>query len=323
MNHLTDRTANMKVKLALAVVCLLLLSCNPPKFRLRPFDITIDWVPSSEYYGFFYAQARGFYRDAGLSVRISNGTGAPIVANQLRAGTIYAGTTTSDNLLRAMAAGGHFTNAVPLLRFNPCTLVMNPAKLRDLSGLKGKIIGTNKATSVYLQFQSLLTSRNIHINSFKEVPVGYGGAEIFQAGSVDGFLAYTTNQTIDVEILKAPFKEMLLGDEGLESYGTVLVIESPKAEQVSSSDISAFIKATLRGYREGAADIAGAVKALRDYSPVLDPTKIRLAIQKIDRLNATTAYQLDHVDAWVPDVPQNIRATFLQLLKAGMDAPPK
>jgi ABC-type nitrate/sulfonate/bicarbonate transport system substrate-binding protein len=204
--------------------------------------------------------------------------------------------------------------------FNPCVLVVQQEeKSMDPAELRGKRIGVNKQASVYLQFQQLLSQKHIPETAFREIPVGWSGSELFQAHEIDGLLAYSTNAVVDLDAKGIRYKEFRFGDNELESYGLVLVInsEAAKVQGISEKEIGAFIVATLKGYADGANDLPGAVKAVRDEAPTLDPDKLLLAIKKISKLNSETRYPPDQIDNWVPGISKESRERFRTLLSRG------
>lgn len=273
--------------------------------NLTNFEITIDWVPSPEYYGFFYARERGFYDRAGLHVTIKSGTGAPGVAKQLLAQTIYAGTTTSDNLLKVVAEGARIGSATRIMAFNPCVIAsLQRSPISSLSDLKGKTLGTNPQASVYQQLMWLVNSGRLPA-SYKEDPtISYGGAAHLLEGRVNAILAYTTNVVVDLESKGHKTLELFFGDFGVINYGLILVLADKDRlakENITSRQANLFIKATLDGYTEGFRDLPGAIRALRKDAPILDQNKLDMAIQKIGRLNERTNYKLDDLDKWVTD----------------------
>jgi NitT/TauT family transport system substrate-binding protein len=289
----------------LFVSALLWLGCfgKSPASPGRHFKINIDWLPSAEYYGFFYAKSRNIYRGVGLDVEIVPGSGAPIVAKQLASGDIYAGTTTSDNVLREVARGAAFSRIVPVLCFNPCVIAsLKSTRINQLSDLRGKTLGTNQQSSAYQQLMYFIEQGMIKKGSFKEYPIGFGGAEQLKSGVVDAIIAYTTNTVVDLERQGVGVKEIYLGDQGVATYGLVLVLGSPKQmrdEGLSDSDVDHFVKATLQGYAEGLKDVNGAIAALHSVEPTLDEVKLRMAIEKIKNLNNRSKYPASSLDQWV------------------------
>ena len=278
---------------------------TPSTAALTPFTVTIDWVPSPEYYGLFYAASHGIYKEAHLDVTIQNGSGAPVVAKQLGVGSIYAGTTTSDNLLRQLAAGVPFGSATPLLTFSPCVIAsLASAPVKTLADLNGKRLGTNQQSSVYQQLQYLIGKGTVKKDSFSEYPIGFGGAAQLKANEVDAILAYTTNAVVDLEKEHVPVNELYFGEQGIATYGLVLVVsdDARLAKAGLRHEVGrAFVRATLEGYRKGAADIEGAARALTQVEPTLNEERTRLAIGKIVRLNQRVRQDLRALDEWVVD----------------------
>jgi ABC-type nitrate/sulfonate/bicarbonate transport system substrate-binding protein len=280
----------------------------------KHFAVRIDWVPSPEYYGFFYAREKGIYAAAGLDVDISYGSGAPAVAKELAVGSIYAGTTTSDNLLREVAGGARCSSATPLLRFNPCVIAsLAQSPITTLEGLRGKTIGTNQQSSVYQQFIYVCRKHNLDIKDIKEYPIGYGGAAQLKAHQVDAILAYTTNVVVDLEKEGIEAKEVFLSDNGVVSYGLVLIIADETRLQKESLTLDlarSFARATLAGYERGARDVQGSIAALKSAEPTLDDKKLELAIRKISVLNGKSQFKPVELDRWLeePKIDETARA---------------
>lgn len=292
-----------------------------PTTPLKDVLIGIDWVPSPEYYGFYYALEAGFYREAGLNVTIAPGNGAPSVAAQIGVGALVLGTTTSDNVLRQVVRGARFDRAVPLLRFNP-TVIASLAKraISSVRDVRGKHIGTNQQSAVYQQFLFALENAGVRPSEITEYPINWGGNVELREQAVDAILAYTTNVVVDLEIENVAVTELFLGNEGLESFGLVLLVAGPDALRragFTSGEVDRFVTATLRGYSAGGENIEDAVDALQRAAPTLNRLKAAVAIRKIRRLNAETSYKLDRLDRWVTgsDVTESARAATLALFQ--------
>ena len=274
--------------------------------KSRTVNINIDWVPSGEYYGFFYALENGYYKKEGFEVKIVYGNGAPSVAAQVANGSVAIGTTTSDNITTQISRGSTFSKAVGILKYSPTSLVsLSKKEIKNLNGLKGKTIGVNVQASSYSQFLFLLKNSNIDTKTFKEFPIGFGGAAQLENGQVDAFLAYTTNQAVDLELKGKKISELYFGDLGISSYGLALVFankEHLKEFNISDNDVLKIIRATEKGYNDGAKDVNGAAAALIKYEPSLSSDKLKFVIGKIALLNKSKAISSNKLDAWMsPD----------------------
>lgn len=295
----------IRKNIVLLVLLLSIFCCKTHKQSpsLKPFEVTIDWIPSPEYYGFFYAKRNRLYEKAGLEVTIRSGTGAPTVATQIALGSIYAGTTTSDNIVRTLARGGEMSRAIPLLSYNPSVIAVLPTSpIRSLPEIQGKMIGVNRQSSPYQQLMWLARHGKLGNGRFQEYPIGYGGAVQLKTHEVDAILAYTTNVVVDLQKDGIDARELSFGDAGVKLYGTVLAIASKTDlahAGITAEDVNAFIKATLEGYDDGSHDIAGAIDSLMEAQPTLDRQKLDIAIRKIVQLRKGLPYPLSELDSWV------------------------
>jgi ABC-type nitrate/sulfonate/bicarbonate transport system substrate-binding protein len=315
---MTPAATTLKRTIAVAFA---LLGLHLSTALAQSVDVTLDWLPSPEYYGFYYAQRAGLYERQGLQVSFRNASGAPVVAAQLGAGSIRIGTTTSDNILRQAAQGVRFSHLVPIILFNPVTIVSLPNKpVNKVSDLRSLTLGTNPQTSTYAQYEYLLRLNRMPLGVIREYPIGYGGAVQLLAREVDAFLAYTTNQAVDVEIRDPNVIELLFEENGLRTYGLVLAIVAPGGD-LTEEIANRFVTATLEGYRAGGTRIDEAVDALAKAEPTLNREKVTRAIKKIVRQNAVAPARVPpDLDQWValPAGKSDTRSGLLPLYQIGI-----
>jgi ABC-type nitrate/sulfonate/bicarbonate transport system substrate-binding protein len=290
--------------------------------QLSRLEVILDWLPSPEYYGFYYQAFTGGYAQAGLQPIFRNSSGGPVVAAQLGSGSIKIGTTSSDNVLLQAARGARFIRVVPLELFNAVSIVSLPKKpIRQVADLKAAVLGTNPQSSTYAQYEYLLRASGILPGTVKEYPVGFGGAAQLLHGEVDAFLAYTTNQAIDVALQKPDMVELFFSDNGLKNYGLVLAVTNLSTDP-SVEVVDRFIRATIEGYRKGASDINKAAEALVSAEPTLNRSKIVAAIEKMAKLNAAALSDVpSNLDEWVTlpsGVNPNIRTELSELYQQGL-----
>lgn len=262
-----------------------------------PISLTIDWVPSAEYYGFFVANATDEFRRRDLIATIVHGSGAPAVAAQIAAQSISFGTTTSDNLVRILARGAQVHSAIPILPYNPTTLIMRPEDPPELRALAGKRVGVNIQSATYTQFQRALVIAGVATSSFTEYPIGFGGVDEFADGRIDALLGWTSNHSVDLALRNIPFREIPFDQLGISSAGLVLVVSQGATSELETSRIEEVVDACLAGYSTGANDVPVAVRSLRAADPTLDARKLQAAIQKA--VGLTRPSQIRRWDEWL------------------------
>ncbi len=304
------------------LISVTLLSCNNKKQQngIKEIEITVDWMPTGEYYGIYYAQSSGIFKKYGYNVKIKNGTGAADVATQIGVGNICIGTSTSDNILRKYNKGLKYSALYRIFKFNPSSIVtLKSEKINSINDLYGKVLGTNIEASPYAQFMYLINEDKkivLQKTSFEEYPIGYGGAVQLLENKVDAFLAYTTNQAIQVSLKTNNSKELFLGDYGVYSYGLVLAFADKSVLEkkgLNKQDVENISKAVMEGYREGFKNIDKSIEYLKKNAPTLDDKMVREAILKIGKLNSSVVYPHKEIDNWVKGVSSEKRKEVLKL----------
>lgn len=311
----------------LLLAALLMFGCSADrdqersKASLQPFDITLDWAPNPVFYGFFYAKAAGIYAKHGLDVRLHHSEGSPSVAEKLGTGAIYAGTTTSDNLVRQIAQGAEFSRAVALLSFNPSVVTsLEGSGIFRLRDIEGRVLGTNRKGSTYQQILSLQDQGQIDLSKVEEYPIRFGGAAELLEKRVDAVLGYGPNVLVELEAMGERAEVIFLSSYKIYNYGKVLAFAGPAvldAAKVTDSVVDKIVVATLEGYRLCPQDVDGCVKALVDSDPTLNADKFSLGIRTIARMTSMAAYPRSELDRWAVtgDVTEDHRTAALALYR--------
>lgn len=114
-----------------------------PPTGMAPFPITVqlDWVAEPEHGGFYQAQARGFFKAAGLDVTIIPGGPNGFVLQKVATGKADLGQSDSTNVLLAINQGLPLIQVAAVFQHDPSVLMLhadNP--VRTFAELNGKTI---------------------------------------------------------------------------------------------------------------------------------------------------------------------------------------
>ena len=128
----------------LLAVATLLTGCGRPSAEApapgQPFKITVqlDWVAEPEHGGFYQAQARGFFKEAGLEVELIPGGPNAFVMQKLAAGQAQIGQADSTNTILATAQGLPVVQIGAVFQNDPSVLMLhadNPVtRFEELNG---------------------------------------------------------------------------------------------------------------------------------------------------------------------------------------------
>lgn len=231
------------------------------------FDFFIDWSPGPDYIGFYVSDEKGYYSKEGISINIRSGNGAETAATLLKSGAIKIGTTTVDALVRQefkqreqivrQGSSQKGVRSPEPPKIVAIVFVTNPVviltrkdlpvhKLENLAGMK---IGYSEQTSVtFTQFTILLDTHPSLKKAIKLVKVGWNGPQEFQAGHIDGLLAYATDVPPELKMQGIPFNMRRLADFGMTVPGQCIAISSKCRDQLSANVLNRFLRASIKGW---------------------------------------------------------------------------
>ena len=227
-------------------------------------DVQLSWVKNEEFAGEFFADSKGYYKDAGFdSVNLTAGPSTG--SSELLSGS------TDVALSDAISIGTVIANEQAPLKIIGATFQKNPFTILSLADggniatpddLKGKKIGV-QASNTSL-FEALLEANGIDKSDVTVVPVDYDPSVLVN-GDVDGFVAYLTNESITVAAKGLAVTNLPFADNGLPFVAeSVITTDQMIAEEPET--VKAFLAAEIRGWQDAVADPeAGAKLAVNEY----------------------------------------------------------
>jgi NitT/TauT family transport system substrate-binding protein len=210
-----------------------------------PFKITVqlDWVAEPEHGGFYQAQARGFFRDAGLDVTIIPGGPNGFVLQKVATGKADFGQSDSTNVLLAINQGLPLIQVGAVFQNDPSVLMLhadNP--VRRFEDLNGKTIMARP------EWAFLPYLRKKYKIDFAIVPQNFAvGNFIADPNFIQqGF--YIAEPYHIIQGGAKPPKFLYAWDAGFDAY-TVVVANRPWAAQ-HAPQVKAFLAAYIHGWSD-------------------------------------------------------------------------
>ena len=179
---------------------------------LKLTNLTIGAVPVTDEAGLYVAQAAGYFKAAGLSVRIDPVTSSATAIDGMNSGKYDITAGNSVSYVEAQVARQADMELVAvgsLMRpGNQALYTLPGSSVTTIAKLQGKRIGVDVAGSLgTLLISSLLVSHGVSPDAVKFVPV---------AGSFGGMNYALGHHTIDVAWLPEPFGSMEQVNDGLQ-----------------------------------------------------------------------------------------------------------
>ncbi len=267
----------------------------------------LDWKfegPSAPY---FAAIDNGHFKENGLAVEITAGSGSLDAIPKVATGAFPIGFADINSLIRFLDQNpGAPVTAVMMVYDKPPFAVIGRKSLGVSipSDLQGKVLGAPPPDGAWAQFPIFATQNALDVDSITVEPVGFPTREPMLAeGNVAAITGFSFSSYLNLVRLGVPEEDistLLMADYGLELYGNAIIVNTEYAE-ANPSVVSGFLAAVAAGWGDAIADPASVIPSLIERNPAADAAleqrRLELAIEANVVTDYTTANGMGMVDA--------------------------
>ena len=178
----------MKRILSLAISLLLLTSVNAQKIIFTP-----QWLPQSQFAGYYVAQELGFYEEAGLDVEIEHTSASDNTTNRLKKGTCNAVTMNLFDAIIDIDKGMEIVNVLQTSLHTALVIVPRNNEITQLDDLRNKRVGIWRAH--YNQLSQIVNDDyNLDIEWVSFIQ----SSNLFISGAIDATMAMIYNEAYNI-----------------------------------------------------------------------------------------------------------------------------
>jgi ABC-type nitrate/sulfonate/bicarbonate transport system substrate-binding protein len=233
---------------------------------LGDISVQLSWIKNIEFGGEYFADSKGYYKDAGFG-KVDLVSGPVDSADALvLAGNITVGLSAPDATGRFIVEQGAPLKIIgSTFQKNPfCILSLEEGKpIRTPADLAGKKLGIQAGTNQQI-FAGFLKANNIDPASLQQVVVQYEPTPLTEK-TVDGFMAYTTNEPFLVKANGFTPVTLPFADNGLPLTAETFTVLQDTIDK-NRDMLKGFLTAEIRGWKDAVADPAGAAAlAVQNY----------------------------------------------------------
>ncbi|MGQ9613606.1 ABC transporter substrate-binding protein [Chloroflexus sp.] len=260
--------------LLLLVVLLVVTGCTNTAPTSTSPEVTkvtmrLQWLPQFQFAGYLVAEARGYYRDAGLDVTILPGGPDAIPLPLVATGADTFGSTGADTILISREQGIEVVALATWFQASPVAfMVHRDSGIRSPQDFVGRRVGMFYGDNVETEYRALLAATGVDPASVIEIPGDYSLAPFLERRA-DVWPVYATDQPYTARAAGADIDLILARDYGVELMGDVLFTTAEFARN-NPNTVRAFVQATLRGWQEALNDPAAAIEIILARSPDFD-----------------------------------------------------
>ncbi len=258
------RSSRLTSRLLATVVAACSLTLGGVAVAAEKVTVQLKWLPQAQFAGYYVAQAKGYYKEAGLDVTIKPG-GPDISPVQVIAGN-QADVVVNwmPDALAAREAGVPLVNIAQV--FNQSGLMLTCKKASGVASpkdLKGKTLGVWYGGNEY-PFLNWMAKLGLKPDTdIKIMKQGFNVDPLLQnqAACISTMIYNEYWQVIDAGVKESDLVTFFYEKEGVASLEDGLyVLESKLKDPAFVARMGKFVKATLRGWNEAVKNPAAAAK---------------------------------------------------------------
>ena len=204
---------------------------------------TPQWTPQSQFAGYYVAQEKGFYKEAGVEVDFQHPSVSYSAANRLMEGSSDIITQQLVQAMILIDRGMPIVHILQTSQRNSLVLVSRTDTLRTLQDLKGKKVGIWKAGFGDLAY-IMDTEKELNI---KWVPF-LESVNLFLSGAIDATLAMDYNEYQKIRVSGHEDKPVIRFSDTEYDYPEDGLYVSEDFYKLHPDKVKAFAEASRKGW---------------------------------------------------------------------------
>lgn len=279
-----ERTKTMgaliKIMAGLILLCILLFAAGcsgKGDPGIEQVTIQLDWTPNTNYSGLYVAEAKGYYREEGLDLKIEEASGS--VLPRVAEGKADFGISFQEEVTFARMS----REAIPvvsigaIVQHNTSGLASLKEKgIRSVADLEGKRYGSWGYEVEGAMIAALMERYGSDPDTVETITIGEADLLTVIERMADFAWIYYGWDGIAAEQRGADLNFIPLRElDPMLDYYTPVIITSESLIGAQPDLIERFMRATARGYQRAMEDPAEAAEILLESAPELDGTLVR------------------------------------------------
>ena len=265
----------MKRITALILTCLLsvglLCGCGAKKNdsgsskNLKELDVVLDWYPNALHSFLYVAIEKGYYADEGLKVNIRFPSNANDAISLVAAGQADIGLYYQQDVIQARAEQNVPVKSIGAVVQGPLNIVLSlkDKNITSAKDLVGKTIGYAGTELSEALIRSIMQYVGADYSDVTMVDVGFDLMSSMTTGNVDATIGCLVNHEVpQMEEEGFEVNWFALDSYGVPTYYEGVFLANDDAIVNDSETLSAFLRASAKGFADMKADPEGALKTL-------------------------------------------------------------
>jgi len=265
--------------LAAALVALALAGCGSSAPGPVHATLVLDFVPNAVHAGIYRALAAGYYRRAGIDLRVIPPGSTSTTLELVDAGKAQFGLADGIDVAEQIAMGRD-AKAIMAIVQRPlgAPIALASEHLGSAADLVGKTVGITGVPSDRAALDTVVAHAGGNPAKVKLVTVGFDGVAYLEAGKIAAFTGYWPDDGVSLQVSGHPITVFKLDSGGGPAYPGLVAFTTRSLITRDPSLVRAFVRATVHGYEDTLRDPRRSLAELLAANPSIEQKLARASL---------------------------------------------
>ena len=215
----------------------------------REATLVLDFQPNAVHAGIYSALERGFYRDAGIDLRVQEPSASTDAPKLLEAGRAEFAILDIHDLGLARSAASTSSGSCRSCSGRWLRYLADPADVHRPRDLEGRRVGVTGLPSDDAVLDSVLQADGADPEAVDRVTIGFNAVASLAAGRVDAATAFWNAEGVELKRRGIPTGAFRVDDYGAPRYPELVLVTTRELIESDPDLAESMAEATARGYR--------------------------------------------------------------------------
>jgi putative hydroxymethylpyrimidine transport system substrate-binding protein len=215
----------------------------------REATLVLDFQPNAVHTGIYSALERGYYRDAGIDLRVQEPSASTDAPKLLEAGRAEFAILDIHDLGLARERHLDVVGIAPIVQRPLAAVLVDPIEVRRPRDLEGQVVGVTGLPSDDAVLDSVLEADGADPDAVDRVTIGFNAVAALAAGRVDAATAFWNAEGLELRRRDIPTGAFRVDEYGAPRYPELVLVTSRELIETDRDLAGSMTEATARGYR--------------------------------------------------------------------------
>jgi NitT/TauT family transport system substrate-binding protein len=243
---------------------------SAPAIAQGPQAVTLrlDFIPQGYHAPIFYGVKKGFYKEQGIDLQVSDGKGTNVALQAVVSGSDQIVVANYASLIQSVSVGMPVVGIGGMIQKLPDSIIaLGGSGIKTPKDMEGKTMSIPPKSGVFRFFPAFCTLTGVDINKIKLVQVDPAVTlQLLIGKQVDFSSAWVFTDASRLAAQMPMEKPMVMADYGVNILGNGFTVRKDTLTSQGPM-LKRFMAATDRSYIEGIKDFEGAATAMIEARP--------------------------------------------------------